>query len=291
MRPGGFGMLIVRQIVDELVYNERGNEVLLIKHLNSFGSARHPASTAVSRAAEELPLARSEPQSARSVATDEAVEAIATARMGLLVSWKSRSVASDARRIALLEAQPQERAASSRAATNRFPANAGSERRRDRTRCRRRQSRRQRASAGAVGRRPSRLAGRSAAPRGRGARASAIQSAPRRGMPVQPARRDDSRSRTPGCAPAGPPASCRRCCIRRTLPLYDATAGARPVRTAASNAAYSLPSGPNAERAAAGLAAAGMSVEEHDALAEPALDFAEATQAEAPACPRRPATV
>jgi anti-sigma regulatory factor (Ser/Thr protein kinase)/ActR/RegA family two-component response regulator len=33
IRPGGFGMLIVRQIVDELVYNERGNEVLLIKHL------------------------------------------------------------------------------------------------------------------------------------------------------------------------------------------------------------------------------------------------------------------
>jgi anti-sigma regulatory factor (Ser/Thr protein kinase) len=32
MRPGGFGMLIVRQIVDELVYNERGNEVLLIKY-------------------------------------------------------------------------------------------------------------------------------------------------------------------------------------------------------------------------------------------------------------------
>jgi len=34
LRPGGFGMLIVRQIVDELVYNEPGNEVLLIKHLN-----------------------------------------------------------------------------------------------------------------------------------------------------------------------------------------------------------------------------------------------------------------
>ena len=33
LRSGGFGMLIVRQIVDELVYNERGNEVLLIKHL------------------------------------------------------------------------------------------------------------------------------------------------------------------------------------------------------------------------------------------------------------------
>ena len=33
-RPGGLGLLIVRQIVDELVYNEQGNEVLLIKHLS-----------------------------------------------------------------------------------------------------------------------------------------------------------------------------------------------------------------------------------------------------------------
>ena len=33
LRPGGFGMLIVRQVVDEVTYNERGNEVLLIKHL------------------------------------------------------------------------------------------------------------------------------------------------------------------------------------------------------------------------------------------------------------------
>lgn len=32
-RPGGFGMLIARRIADELVYNERGNEVLMIKHL------------------------------------------------------------------------------------------------------------------------------------------------------------------------------------------------------------------------------------------------------------------
>jgi anti-sigma regulatory factor (Ser/Thr protein kinase)/ActR/RegA family two-component response regulator len=31
-RPGGFGMLIARQVVDELVYNEQGNEVLMIKH-------------------------------------------------------------------------------------------------------------------------------------------------------------------------------------------------------------------------------------------------------------------
>ena len=34
MRPGGFGMLIARQVADELVYNERGNELLLIKHLD-----------------------------------------------------------------------------------------------------------------------------------------------------------------------------------------------------------------------------------------------------------------
>ena len=33
MRPGGFGMLIARQVADELVYNEPGNEVLLIKYL------------------------------------------------------------------------------------------------------------------------------------------------------------------------------------------------------------------------------------------------------------------
>jgi anti-sigma regulatory factor (Ser/Thr protein kinase) len=34
LRPGGFGMLIARQVADELVYNERRNEVLLIKHLS-----------------------------------------------------------------------------------------------------------------------------------------------------------------------------------------------------------------------------------------------------------------
>jgi DNA-binding response OmpR family regulator len=33
LRPGGLGVLIARQIADELVFNERGNEVLLIKHL------------------------------------------------------------------------------------------------------------------------------------------------------------------------------------------------------------------------------------------------------------------
>src|SRR5262245_1174475 len=32
MRPGGFGILIAAQLVDELIYNEAGNEVLLVKH-------------------------------------------------------------------------------------------------------------------------------------------------------------------------------------------------------------------------------------------------------------------
>ena len=34
MRPGGFGILIARNMVDEMIYNERHNEVLLIKYLD-----------------------------------------------------------------------------------------------------------------------------------------------------------------------------------------------------------------------------------------------------------------
>ena len=34
MRPGGFGVLLTQRLVDELVYNERGNEVILIKYLD-----------------------------------------------------------------------------------------------------------------------------------------------------------------------------------------------------------------------------------------------------------------
>jgi len=33
MRPGGFGILMAKKLVDELLYNELGNEVLLIKYL------------------------------------------------------------------------------------------------------------------------------------------------------------------------------------------------------------------------------------------------------------------
>ena len=32
LRPGGFGILLTQQLVDELIFNEMGNEVLLIKH-------------------------------------------------------------------------------------------------------------------------------------------------------------------------------------------------------------------------------------------------------------------
>lgn len=34
MRPGGFGIMLVKQIADELLYNEHGNEVMLIKYLD-----------------------------------------------------------------------------------------------------------------------------------------------------------------------------------------------------------------------------------------------------------------
>jgi len=38
LRPGGFGVMIAKQLVDDLVYNEKGNEVLLIKHLANLES-------------------------------------------------------------------------------------------------------------------------------------------------------------------------------------------------------------------------------------------------------------
>ena len=34
LRPGGFGIMLVKQVADELMYNEYGNEVLFIKYLN-----------------------------------------------------------------------------------------------------------------------------------------------------------------------------------------------------------------------------------------------------------------
>jgi anti-sigma regulatory factor (Ser/Thr protein kinase)/CheY-like chemotaxis protein len=34
MRPGGFGILLAKKLVDELIYSERGNEVVLVKYLD-----------------------------------------------------------------------------------------------------------------------------------------------------------------------------------------------------------------------------------------------------------------
>jgi hypothetical protein len=34
LRPGGFGLLMVRAKVDELIYNEKRNEVVFIKYLD-----------------------------------------------------------------------------------------------------------------------------------------------------------------------------------------------------------------------------------------------------------------
>jgi CheY-like chemotaxis protein/anti-sigma regulatory factor (Ser/Thr protein kinase) len=39
LRPGGFGILITRNIADEVVYNEKGNEVLLVKYLRDAGQS------------------------------------------------------------------------------------------------------------------------------------------------------------------------------------------------------------------------------------------------------------
>ncbi len=34
LRPGGFGLLVAKAMVDELIYNEAQNEVVLIKYLD-----------------------------------------------------------------------------------------------------------------------------------------------------------------------------------------------------------------------------------------------------------------
>ena len=34
IRPGGFGLLMVRASVDELIYNEKRNEVVFVKYLD-----------------------------------------------------------------------------------------------------------------------------------------------------------------------------------------------------------------------------------------------------------------
>jgi len=43
LRPGGFGILVAQAMVDELLYNEAQNEVVLIKYLNDDAPAEEPA--------------------------------------------------------------------------------------------------------------------------------------------------------------------------------------------------------------------------------------------------------
>jgi CheY-like chemotaxis protein/anti-sigma regulatory factor (Ser/Thr protein kinase) len=43
LRPGGFGLVLIRAFADELIYNERRNEVLFVKYLESpVGPTQHP---------------------------------------------------------------------------------------------------------------------------------------------------------------------------------------------------------------------------------------------------------
>ena len=35
IRPGGFGLLLTRSLVDEVIYNQSGNEVLVVKYLQT----------------------------------------------------------------------------------------------------------------------------------------------------------------------------------------------------------------------------------------------------------------
>jgi DNA-binding NarL/FixJ family response regulator/anti-sigma regulatory factor (Ser/Thr protein kinase) len=41
LRPGGYGVLLTKHLVDELLYSEKGNEVLLVKYLHSFRGTKH----------------------------------------------------------------------------------------------------------------------------------------------------------------------------------------------------------------------------------------------------------
>ena len=44
LRPGGFGVMLAKKLVDEMVYSEQGNDVLLVKYvdLSSMGESQNP---------------------------------------------------------------------------------------------------------------------------------------------------------------------------------------------------------------------------------------------------------
>jgi anti-sigma regulatory factor (Ser/Thr protein kinase)/CheY-like chemotaxis protein len=39
LRPGGFGIMLAKKLVDELIYDERGNDVILLKYLNPLAAS------------------------------------------------------------------------------------------------------------------------------------------------------------------------------------------------------------------------------------------------------------
>jgi len=43
LRPGGFGILLVKNSIDDLLYNEEGNEVVLVKYIDQVSSGASPA--------------------------------------------------------------------------------------------------------------------------------------------------------------------------------------------------------------------------------------------------------
>src|SRR5262249_29572211 len=43
LRPGGFGVMLAKKLVDELIYNEQGNNVLLVKYLDPSSSPERAA--------------------------------------------------------------------------------------------------------------------------------------------------------------------------------------------------------------------------------------------------------
>jgi anti-sigma regulatory factor (Ser/Thr protein kinase) len=34
LRPGGFGLMLASQVIDELVYNEKHNELIFVKYID-----------------------------------------------------------------------------------------------------------------------------------------------------------------------------------------------------------------------------------------------------------------
>ena len=43
LRPGGYGVMLAKNLVDELIYGEKGNEVLLVKYLPEFEAPKSQA--------------------------------------------------------------------------------------------------------------------------------------------------------------------------------------------------------------------------------------------------------